>query len=89
MVIYMNTKLEPANIVGGKKANGHKANCVCPICVNMKHQKTSKKNRRVTRHGGRMPEPEPELVGDKRDDSVINEVPDVVVPQERAQQARL
>jgi clumping factor A len=49
----------PANFVGGKKANGHKATCKCPICVNMKHQKASKKNRRVkrskrTRRGGRM-----------------------------------
>ncbi len=41
--------LEPATIGGGKKANGHKAACKCPICLNMKHQKASKKNRRVTR----------------------------------------
>jgi hypothetical protein len=41
--------LEPATIGGGKKANGHKAACKCPICLNMKHQKVSKKNRRVTR----------------------------------------
>ena len=50
-------ELRPANFVGGKKANGHKATCKCPICVNMKHQKASKKNRRVkrskrTRRGG-------------------------------------
>jgi len=31
--------LEPATIGGGKKANGHKANCACPICKNMKHAK--------------------------------------------------
>lgn len=41
--------LEPASIGGGKKSNGHKAMCKCPICVNMKHQQASKKNRRVTR----------------------------------------
>jgi hypothetical protein len=50
-------ELRPANFVGGKKANGHKTTCKCPICVNMKHQKASKKNRRVkrskrTRRGG-------------------------------------
>jgi hypothetical protein len=45
---YKIQALEPATI-GGKKSNGHKANCGCPICVNMKHQKASKKNRRVTR----------------------------------------
>ena len=52
---YKIQALEPATI-GGKKSNGHKANCGCPICVNMKHQKASKKNRRVTtrhtRRGG-------------------------------------
>jgi hypothetical protein len=41
--------LETATIGGGKKANGHKSACKCPICLNMKHQKASKKNRRVTR----------------------------------------
>jgi hypothetical protein len=49
----------PEEKTGGKKANGHKTTCKCPICVNMKHQKASKKNRRVkrskrTRRGGRM-----------------------------------
>jgi hypothetical protein len=46
----MQQELRPANFVGGKKANGHKSTCKCPICVNMKHQKASKKNRRVTRN---------------------------------------
>ena len=45
-------KLEPATIGGGKKANGHKAACKCPICINMKHQTASKKNRRVKRGSG-------------------------------------
>ncbi len=31
--------LEPASVGGGKKANGHKATCACPICKNMKHAK--------------------------------------------------
>ena len=30
--------VEPAQL-GGKKKNGHKMNCGCPICVNMKHAK--------------------------------------------------
>jgi len=25
--------------LGGKKSNGHKASCGCPICINMKHAK--------------------------------------------------
>lgn len=31
--------LEPTTIGGGKKANGHKMECGCPICKNMKHSK--------------------------------------------------
>ena len=27
---------------GGKKKNGHKAKCKCPICINMKHANKSK-----------------------------------------------
>ena len=78
---------EPATVGGAKKSNGHKAACACPICVNMKHQTASKKNRRVTRRGGRMSVPEPELINNKgNDNSALNNdddnVPDVVVPQE-------
>jgi len=29
----------PTAQMGGKKKNGHKATCGCPICVNMKHSK--------------------------------------------------
>ena len=29
----------PTAQLGGKKKNGHKANCGCPICQNMKHSK--------------------------------------------------
>jgi hypothetical protein len=29
----------PTAQMGGKKKNGHKASCGCPICVNMKHSK--------------------------------------------------
>lgn len=29
----------PTAQLGGKKKNGHKATCGCPICINMKHSK--------------------------------------------------
>jgi hypothetical protein len=67
---YKIQALEPATI-GGKKSNGHKANCGCPICVNMKHQKASKKNRRVTtRHTRRGGDKEDE---DKKDEDKEDE----------------
>ena len=59
--------LEPASIGGGKRSNGHKTTCKCPICVNMKHQQVSKKNRRVTR-GKRT-----RRGGDKDDDDDTND----------------
>jgi hypothetical protein len=31
--------VESAQLGGGKKKNGHKMSCGCPICVNMKHAK--------------------------------------------------
>jgi hypothetical protein len=36
--------------LGGKKKNGHKANCNCPICINMKHAKRSKYSKRRKHH---------------------------------------
>jgi rubredoxin len=36
-------------MLGGKKSNGHKANCKCPICKNMK--KRGKKTQRKTKGG--------------------------------------
>lgn len=36
---------------GGKKKNGHKANCGCPICINMKHAKRSRRNKQHKRRG--------------------------------------
>ena len=42
----------PTQLGGGKKkGNGHKANCGCPICINMKHAKRSKRNRDNKRGG--------------------------------------
>jgi rubredoxin len=38
-------------MIGGKKSNGHKANCKCPICKNMK--KRGKKTQRKTKGGKR------------------------------------
>jgi len=40
--------------LGGKKKNGHKANCKCPICINMKHANKSKyiKNKKHNKRGG-------------------------------------
>jgi hypothetical protein len=73
---YKIQALEPATI-GGKKSNGHKANCGCPICVNMKHQKASKKNRRVTRrHTRRGGDKEDEE--DKKDEDKEGENPNDV-----------
>ena len=42
-----------SGIGGEKKKNGHKANCECPICVNMKHANKSKytKNKKNKRGG--------------------------------------
>jgi hypothetical protein len=36
-----------------KKGNGHKANCGCPICKNMKHAKGTKRNKRNKRGGSK------------------------------------
>jgi hypothetical protein len=46
--------LEPATIGGGKKANGHKATCKCPICVNMMAKKKG---------GSKMQNLEPATIG--------------------------
>jgi rubredoxin len=42
---------DEAPMIGGKKSNGHKANCKCPICKNMK--KRGKKTQRKTKGGNK------------------------------------
>ena len=44
----------PAQLGGkrqGRRKNGHKFSCKCPICINMKHAKRSKRNRDNKRGG--------------------------------------
>jgi rubredoxin len=32
-------------VAGGKKSNGHKATCLCPICKNMRSSRMSRRNK--------------------------------------------
>lgn len=50
------------NMTGGKKSNGHKMNCKCPICKNMKKK---------TRRGGQEPDIENQLIVSDEDAKLI------------------
>lgn len=67
--------------LGGKKKNGHKAECKCPICINMKYANRSKysKNKNHKKHGGTKrrrggSDDDEEVVDEMKEEEVIDEM---------------
>jgi hypothetical protein len=50
-ISFVSDSSDQGPMIGGKKSNGHKANCMCPICKNMK--KRGKKTQRKTKGGNK------------------------------------